>query len=64
MEVELTTPRSGPAGAYSRGDKIEIPDAEAKRLIEAGKARPVASKSGRGKRSKATVQADEERDDA
>ena len=47
MKVILLEPRASAAGAQNAGDEIEVSDAEAKRLIEAGTARPVraASKS-------------------
>ena len=35
MLVKLLVSRSGPAGAASRGDEIEVDDAEAKRMFEA-----------------------------
>lgn len=41
MKIELLTPRTGPSGAQNRGDVIEVSDAEAARMIEAGQATPV-----------------------
>lgn len=52
MQVEFLLPRSG-AVTYNVGDRADLPDAEAKRLIEAGKARPVAAKPAASKRRKA-----------
>jgi len=52
MQVELLLPRSG-AVAYNVGDRVDLPDGEARRLIEAGKARPVAAKPSAGRRKKA-----------
>lgn len=43
MRVRLTIPRSGPTGSYDIGDEIELPDRQAQRLIDAGKATPVRS---------------------
>ena len=41
MKIELLTSRSGPAGVQNRGDVVDLPDAEAKRMIDAGQAQPV-----------------------
>ncbi len=35
MRVKLLVSRSGPAGAFNRGDEIVVGDAEAKRMFEA-----------------------------
>lgn len=43
MRVKTLIPRSGPAGAFGVGEVIDLPDAEAKALVEAGKAEPVRS---------------------
>lgn len=43
MQVEFLISRTGPK-TYRVGEKAELPDAEARRLIDAGKARPVAAK--------------------
>ncbi len=43
MKIQLLTARSGPAGAFNVGDEITVDDAEARRMIEAGQARPVRS---------------------
>ena len=40
MKIRLLVSRSGPAGAQNRGDEIEVGDAEAIRMIEAGQAEP------------------------
>lgn len=41
MKIRLLVSRSGPAGAQNRGDEIEVSDAEAIRMIEAGQAEPM-----------------------
>lgn len=41
MKVKLLVSRSGADGAFAPGDEIEVSDAEAKRMIEAGQAQPV-----------------------
>lgn len=41
MKIRLLVSRSGPAGAQNRGDEIEVGDAEAIRMIEAGQAEPM-----------------------
>lgn len=41
MKIKLLTSRSGADGAFGIGDEIEVPDAEAARMIEAGQALPV-----------------------
>lgn len=41
MKIELLVPRVGPAGSQNRGDVIEVSDAEATRMIDAGQAQPV-----------------------
>lgn len=43
MKIELLTSRAGADGAQNRGDVIDVPDAEAKRMIEAEQARPYRS---------------------
>lgn len=43
MQVEFLTSRAG-ARTFGAGDRAELDDAEARRLIEAGKARPVEPK--------------------
>lgn len=43
MKVKLLVSRSGADGAFSPGDEIEVSADEAKRMIEAGQASPVAS---------------------
>jgi len=59
MEVELLIARTGPG--MSRGSVVELPDEEARRLVDAGKAKPVSTKPKSQKRQKATTQVDEER---
>lgn len=41
MKIKLLVSRSGPAGAFSPGDEIDVGEAEAGRMIEAGQAVPV-----------------------
>lgn len=41
MKVKLLTSRADAARAYNAGEEIEVPDAEAARMIEAGQAAPV-----------------------
>ena len=41
MRIELLEQRHGPLGIENAGDRVEVADAEAVRLIEAGKAVPV-----------------------
>jgi len=43
MRVKLLQSRATAAGAENRGDVIEVPDAEAVRMIEAGQAEPIRS---------------------
>lgn len=43
MKIQLLVARSGPAGAFNVGDEISVDDAEGKRMIEAGQARPIRS---------------------
>ena len=58
MEIRLLTSRITAVESQSRGDKIDVPDAEAIRMIEAGQAEPVreakqperAVPRGKGKR--------------
>jgi len=42
MEVRLLVPRATITGAENVGDIVMVSDAEAKRMIEAGQAAPVA----------------------
>ena len=41
MRVELLIARASAAGTQNVGDEVDVSDAEAKRLIKAGQARPV-----------------------
>lgn len=41
MKVKLTMSRGGPAGTQNAGDVVDVANAEAKRMIEAGQAVPV-----------------------
>lgn len=41
MKIKLLTARATANGAENRGDVIEVEDAEAIRMIEAGQAEPV-----------------------
>jgi hypothetical protein len=41
MKIKLLTSRAGADGAFAAGDEIEVSDAEAARMIEAGQALPV-----------------------
>lgn len=41
MKVKLLMARATASGAESRGDVVEVSDAEAVRMIEAGQAEPV-----------------------
>lgn len=41
MKIKLLVSRAGPAGAFNAGDEIEVENAEAARMIEAGQASPV-----------------------
>lgn len=41
MKVELLVSRAGPAGVQNRGDQIDVPDDEARRMIDAEQAIPV-----------------------
>jgi len=43
MKVRLLVSRSGADGAFSAGDEIDVGDAEAVRMIEAGQCEPVRS---------------------
>lgn len=40
MRVVLSVSRAGPEGVFHAGDEIEVPDADGRRMIEAGQARP------------------------
>lgn len=42
MEIRLLVPRATVTGAENAGDIVTVSDAEAKRMIEAGQAAPVA----------------------
>lgn len=44
MQVRLLTSRATSSGAQNRGDVIDVDDAEAVRMIEAGQAEAVRSK--------------------
>ena len=61
MKVRLLIGRSGPSGSFSAGDEIEVSETEGYRLVEAGKASPVASQAPRQKRRKATTEPHETR---
>lgn len=50
MKVKLLVSRSGSDGAFAPGDEIDVSDAEAKRMIEAGQCEPV-----RGKKAETTA---------
>lgn len=41
MKIKLLTARATATGSENRGQVIELPDAEAIRMIEAGQAEPV-----------------------
>ncbi len=41
MKIKLLTARAGALGAQNRGDVVDVPDAEAARMIEAGQAEPI-----------------------
>lgn len=41
MKIRLLVSRCGVDGAQNRGDEIEVSDAEAKRMIDAGQAEPI-----------------------
>ena len=43
MKIRLLVSRAGPAGAQNRGEEIEVSEAEAIRMVEAGQAEPVRS---------------------
>jgi hypothetical protein len=56
MKIKLLVSRATATGAENRGQEIDVPDAEAIRMIEAGQAEPVrAIKAehavGRGKKA-------------
>lgn len=61
MKVRLLIGRSGPSGAFSAGDEIEVSETEGYRLVEAGKATPIASQPKSQKRRKATTEPNEKR---
>ena len=42
VAVTLAVPRSGPAGAFNRGDVIEVNPFEARRMRDAGQIEPLA----------------------
>jgi hypothetical protein len=41
MKIRLLTARATATGAQNRGDTIDVPEAEAIRMIEGGQAEPV-----------------------
>lgn len=41
MKIKLLTARATATGAENRGDVIDVPEAEAIRMIEAGQAEPI-----------------------
>lgn len=41
MKIKLLTARASVTGSQNAGDEVEVSDAEAKRMIEAGTAVPV-----------------------
>lgn len=43
MKIKMLVSRAGPLGADNRGDVVEVADAEAIRMIEAGQAEAVRS---------------------
>lgn len=43
MKVKLLTARASAQGAQNRGDVVEVSNAEAARMIEAGQAEPIRS---------------------
>lgn len=50
MKVKLTTDRAGPYGAMQyEGEIIDLPDAEAQRLVAAGQAEPPEQAPAKGK---------------
>jgi hypothetical protein len=56
MKIRLLVSRSGPAGAQNAGDQIDVPDAEAMRMIEAGQATPIRT-AAKGKPERAVKDA-------
>ena len=56
MKIKMLTSMSGPTTQRNRGDEIDVPTAEASRLIEAGFAEPVRNPP----REKATSRAPRE----
>lgn len=44
MKVKLLVSRAGPAGAFNRGDEIEVSEGEAERMVAAGQAVVVVEK--------------------
>lgn len=44
MKIKLLVSRAGVDFAQSAGDEVEVSDAEARRMIEAGQAAPVRGK--------------------
>lgn len=46
MKIKMLTSMSGPTMQRNRGDEIDVPDAEAKRLVEAGFAAPAIERKG------------------
>jgi len=59
MQVELLIARTGPG--MTRGSVVELDEQEARRLVDAGKAKPVSTKPKGQSRKKATTESDEER---
>ncbi|MBB4185830.1 hypothetical protein GGE07_002480 [Sinorhizobium terangae] len=43
MKVKLTVSRGGPDGTFAPGEEIDVSDAEAQRMFDAGQAIPVRS---------------------
>jgi hypothetical protein len=56
MKIKMLTSMSGPTLQRNHGDEIEVPDAEAKRLIEAGFAAPVRSEQRETTSQQATTE--------
>jgi hypothetical protein len=56
MKIKMLTSMSGPPLQRNHGDEIEVPDAEAKRLIEAGFAAPVRSEQRETTSQQATTE--------
>jgi hypothetical protein len=45
MRVRLTTDRAGSTWAQQEGDLLDLPDAEAQRLVAAGQAEPATAEA-------------------